>query len=61
MRKRVFVFLFALAAAFCATDVYGASETPEELRQLYAQSAVLMDGDTARVLYEKNEIGRAHV
>lgn len=54
MRKKVFVFLFALAAAFCATDVYGASETPEELRQLYAQSAVLMDGDTARVLYEKN-------
>lgn len=29
-------------------------ETPEALRQLYAQSAVLMDADSGRVLFEKN-------
>lgn len=29
-------------------------ETPKELRQLYAQSACLLDGDSGRVLYEKN-------
>ncbi|MCI8814316.1 MAG: D-alanyl-D-alanine carboxypeptidase [Lachnospiraceae bacterium] len=54
MRKKIFVFLFALAAVFCPVAAYGDEQAPEELRQLYAQSAVLMDGDTARVLYEKN-------
>ena len=54
MKKTVFIFLSLFAAISCASAVYGASETPEELRQLYAQSAVLMDGDTSRVLYEKN-------
>ena len=28
------------------------TETPKELRQLYAQSACLLDGDCGRVLYE---------
>ena len=31
-----------------------ATETPKELSQLYAQSACLLDGDSGRVLYEKN-------
>lgn len=30
------------------------SATPKELSQLYAQSACLLDGDSGRVLYEKN-------
>ncbi len=54
MKKTFFILLQLFLAVSCASAVYGASETPEELRQLYAQSAVLMDGDTARVLYEKN-------
>ena len=54
MKKTVYLFLSLFAAISCASAVYGASETPEELRQLYAQSAVLMDGDTSRVLYETN-------
>lgn len=29
-------------------------ETPEELKNLYARSAVLMDGDSGRILYGKN-------
>ncbi len=33
------------------TDI---SETPSELRQLYAQSACMMDGDSGRILFEKN-------
>ncbi|MEH2952367.1 D-alanyl-D-alanine carboxypeptidase family protein [Candidatus Merdisoma sp. JLR.KK011] len=32
----------------------GQTELPSELRQLYAQSAVLMDADSGRVLFEKN-------
>lgn len=54
MKKTVFLFLLLCAAVLHGTAAYGASEEPEELRQLYAQSAVLMDGDTSRVLYEKN-------
>ena len=30
------------------------TEAPEELNQLYAQSAVLMDADSGRILFEKN-------
>ena len=29
-------------------------DTPEELQELYAQSAVLMDADSGRILFEKN-------
>lgn len=32
----------------------GQTELPSELKQLYAQSAVLMDADSGRVLFEKN-------
>lgn len=54
MKKMFFVLLLAFTAAFYGTAAYGASEAPEELQQLYAKSAVLMDGDTSRVLFEKN-------
>ena len=30
------------------------AQVPSDLRQLYAQSAVLMDADSGRVLFEKN-------
>ena len=53
MKKVFFGLLLAAVWTFCGTAVYGASEVPEELQQLYARSAVLMDGDTSRVLFEK--------
>jgi D-alanyl-D-alanine carboxypeptidase (penicillin-binding protein 5/6) len=40
------------ARASSGEDTEG--EVPSALRQLYAQSAVLMDGDSGRVLFEKN-------
>lgn len=50
----------ALAAALICTgslqDAWG-EETEQEL-QLYAQAAVLMDGDSGRILYGKNETER---
>lgn len=40
------------------TGIWGiqvsAEEVPEELRNLYARSAVLMDGSSGRILFEKN-------
>ena len=51
MKKVFFGLLLAAVWTFCGTAVYGASEVPEELQQLYARSAVLMDGDTSRVLF----------
>ena len=39
--------------AYAQTETAG-QETPSELRQLYAQSAVLMDADSGRILFEKN-------
>ena len=53
MKKVFFGLLLAVVWAFYGTAVYGASEVPEELQQLYARSAVLMDGETSRVLFEK--------
>lgn len=35
-------------------DMEQTQTTPKELSQLYAQSACLLDGDSGRVLYEKN-------
>lgn len=51
--------LFTLALAACPCFCRAASqadeeETPEELAQLYARSAVLMDADSGRVLFEKD-------
>ena len=40
-------------------DTYAEEEIKET--QLYAKAAVLMDAQSGRVLYAKNEIGRAHV
>lgn len=54
MKKVVFLLLLMLTAAVYGPEVSGASAAPEELRQLYAKSAVLMDGDTYRVLFEKD-------
>lgn len=51
--------LFTLALEACPCFCRAASqadeeETPEELAQLYARSAVLMDADSGRVLFEKD-------
>lgn len=51
--------LFTLALAACPCFCRAASqadeeETPEELAQLYARSAVLMGADSGRVLFEKD-------
>ena len=51
--------LFTLALAACPCFCRAASQadeegTPEELAQLYARSAVLMDADSGRVLFEKD-------
>ena len=45
----------AILLLLSAIPVQGAEQTvPEELQQLYAQSAVLMDADSGRILFEKN-------
>ena len=49
---------FAIAAGFLAVLVIcgaGTEENPEELSDLYARSAVLMDADSGRVLFGKEE------
>lgn len=59
--KRCSIFVFSMLFIFlsvyiCYADTTQAetTETPEELKQLYARSAVLMDADSGRVLFEKN-------
>ena len=47
----VSVCLFIILSGF--TDKVTAQEAPAE-NELYARAAVLMDGDSGRVLYEKN-------
>lgn len=51
--KGYFLFLTSIlfVSLLCLTEVY--AEETDELK-LYAQSAVLIDGDSGRVLYEKN-------
>lgn len=49
----LFIF-FSVYICYADTTQIQTTETPEELRQLYAQSAVLMDADSGRVLFEKN-------
>lgn len=44
-----------LLEVFFAPAQAKASKTPEELSQLYARSAVLMDADSGRVLFGKEE------
>ena len=48
--KRILVFILTCALLFGITS-YAKEEEP---KQLYAQSAVLMDADSGRVLFEKN-------
>ena len=58
--SKVFQILFLTSVILSVSlNVYGQeqaeqTEVPSELRQLYAQSAVLMDADSGRVLFEKN-------
>ena len=61
--KKLYSILLFLGFILCLSiNVYGQdtekpegqTEIPSELRQLYAQSAVLMDADSGRVLFEKN-------
>lgn len=48
------VLTFSLSLQSRAQTETEASKTPLELGQLYAQSAVLMDADSGRILFEKN-------
>lgn len=58
--KNLAAFLFSCIAVLTVFTSVQASEpadtgkTPEELTQLYARSAVLMDADSGRVLFAKN-------
>lgn len=61
--KKLYSILLLLGFILCLSiNTYGQetekpegqTEIPSELRQLYAQSAVLMDADSGRVLFEKN-------
>ena len=61
--KKLYSILLFLGFLFCLSfkaygqeteQPEGQTELPSELRQLYAQSAVLMDADSGRVLFEKN-------
>ena len=59
MKKIFRILLMAALALSLSLQAYArtetaAQETPSELRQLYAQSAVLMDADSGRILFEKN-------
>ena len=51
--KKIMIWIFLLA--FVLNSNVQAEDQPE---QLYAQSAVLMDADTGRVLFEKNGTDR---
>jgi len=62
MKKFFISLLLAISLMMPHQIVYGAiqtsqneteSETPDELKQLYAQSAVLLDADSGRILYSK--------
>ena len=59
MKKIFRILLMAALVLSLSLQVYAQTETagqetPSELRQLYAQSAVLMDADSGRILFEKN-------
>ena len=49
------MLLCILSACSCAGETADNSRIPDELKNLYACSAVLMDGDSGRVLFGKNE------
>ena len=56
MKNRITGILLTIILCVCCVNqqVY-AKETPDELKNLYAQSAVLMDADSGRILFGKNE------
>ena len=53
------IICVVLAAIMVCVSLFGypvnAQDTPEELKELYAQSAVLMDADSGRILFGKHE------
>lgn len=49
------LYIFCLIPAAAANAEADSGAVPDELSNLYATAAVLMDGDTGRVLFGKNE------
>ena len=55
LKKIWLLFVFILISLFCKVECYAEErKKTEEPANLYAQSAVLMDGSSGRVLFEKN-------
>ena len=56
MKNKIVGFILMVILLFVNTNVIiYAKETPDELKNLYARSAVLMDADNGRILFGKNE------
>lgn len=58
MKKVIVIILVIILGVFRSELICQAAssdEVPKELNSLYARGAVLMDGDTGRILYGKNE------
>lgn len=56
MKNKIVSGILAVVLLLTQTKVaVAAGEIPEELHNLYAQSAVLMDADSGRILFGKNE------
>jgi len=49
------VLIVIILGLFSANFKVYAKDTPDELKELYARSAVLMDADSGRILFGKNE------
>lgn len=54
MRKRILSIFLLLFLLFFQSNIAAAASEPPKETELYAKSAVLMDGDSGRILYEKN-------
>jgi len=54
MRKKFAAFLAVLILVLPTVEIFGARTVYAENINLYAKSAVLMDADSGRVLYERN-------
>jgi len=56
MKNKITGILLIVILVFANLNVVlYAKETPDELKNLYAQSAVLMDADSGRILFGKEE------
>lgn len=56
MKNKIVGFILMVILLFVNSNVIiYAKETPDELKNLYARSAVLMDADNGRILFGKNE------